>query len=267
MEIVLRFSYGDDLWSTKLTHPCKTAMSLTLTERQTIWDTFCRTLTSDINPSVRAKAAEALGKLLDPKFTPNLLTALTDPSPLVRQAAIQALGQIGATEAIPALIDALSDPIPEVSAAAANSLGQLRAEQAIPALLPALTNPAVIVRHYAAHSLGHIGTPLAVPALLAAFLIAFNDIGNTVKNFDTANTIIDALATIAAKNPTSVDTILTTAKWIIANSDNNQLRQSAVKLLGKIASADSLPDIIALLQDSDPNVVQAAIEALGNAAA
>jgi HEAT repeat protein len=242
-------------------------MSLTLTERQTIWDTFCRTLTSDINPSVRAKAAEALGKLLDPKFTPNLLAALTDPSPLVRQSAIHALGQIGATEAIPALIDALSDPIPEVSAAAANSLGQLRAEQAIPALLPALTNPAEIVRHHAAQSLGQIGTPLAVPALLAAFLIAFNNTDNAVKNFDTANTIIDALATISAKNPTSIDIIWTTAKQTIANSDNNQLRQSAVKLLGKIAPSDSVPDIIALLQDSDPNVVQAAIEALGNAAA
>jgi HEAT repeat protein len=243
-------------------------MSLTLTERQTIWDTFCRTLTSDINPSVRAKAAEALGKLIDPKFAPNLLAALADPSPLVRQSAIQALGQIGATEAIPALIDALSDPIPEVSAAAANSLGQLRAEQAISALLTELTNPALIVAHSSISALGNISSPIAVKALLAAFLIAFkktNDIGNSLNNFDTANIIIDALATIGAKNPTSIDTIRTTAKQIIANSDNNQLRQSAVKLLGKIAPVDSVPDIIALLQDSDPNVVQAAIEALGNA--
>jgi HEAT repeat protein len=242
-------------------------MSLTLTERQTIWDTFCRTLTNDINPSVRAKAAEALGKLLDPKFTPNLLAALADPSPLVRQSAIQALGQIGATAAIPALIDTLSDPIPEVSATAANSLGQLRAEQAIPALLSALTDPAEIVRHYAAQSLGHIGNPLAVPPLLAAFLIASKDTDNALKDFDLANTIIDALVTIVAKDPTSGDTIGITAKQIIANSDNNQLRQSAVKLLGKIAPADSVPEIIALLQDSDPSVVQAAIEALGNAAA
>jgi HEAT repeat protein len=56
-------------------------MSLTLTDRQTIWGTFCRTLTNDPNPAVRAKAATAIGKLHDPKFSPTLLTALTDESP------------------------------------------------------------------------------------------------------------------------------------------------------------------------------------------
>jgi hypothetical protein len=58
--------------------------------RQTIWDTFWRTLTNDPNPAVRAKAATALalawatariGKLYDPKFSPTLLTALTDSIP------------------------------------------------------------------------------------------------------------------------------------------------------------------------------------------
>jgi HEAT repeat protein len=40
-------------------------MSLTLTDRQTIWDTFCRTLTNDPNPAVRAKAATAIRKIKD----------------------------------------------------------------------------------------------------------------------------------------------------------------------------------------------------------
>jgi hypothetical protein len=38
---------------------------MSLTDRQTIWDTFCRTLTNDRNPSVRAKAATAIGKIKD----------------------------------------------------------------------------------------------------------------------------------------------------------------------------------------------------------
>jgi HEAT repeat protein len=38
-------------------------------------------LTNDPNPAVRAKAATAIGKLHDPKFSPTLLTALTEESP------------------------------------------------------------------------------------------------------------------------------------------------------------------------------------------
>ena len=66
-------------------------MTLTIDERQTIWDTFCRTLTSDVNPTVRAKAAEALGKLGNHRFTPILIDALADRSPLVRHTVIQSL--------------------------------------------------------------------------------------------------------------------------------------------------------------------------------
>jgi hypothetical protein len=62
-------------------------MSLTLTDQQTIWDTFCRTLTNDPNPAVRAKTATAISKLNDPKFSPTLLTAL------FRQTIIQSLGR------------------------------------------------------------------------------------------------------------------------------------------------------------------------------
>jgi HEAT repeat protein len=68
-------------------------MSLSLDERQTIWDTFCHTLTSDTNPAVRAKAAEALGKLGDERFSPILLAALDDESSIVRYAVIISLSK------------------------------------------------------------------------------------------------------------------------------------------------------------------------------
>jgi HEAT repeat protein len=234
-------------------------MSLTLTDRQTIWDTFCRTLTNDPNPSVRAKAATAIGKLHDPKFTPNLLTALTDESPLVRQAIIQSLGQIGATTAIPEIINALADPNPEVSSAAAVALGQLKSDQAIPPLLQTLTASAAKVRSSTAQALGQIGSPLAVPPLLTA-------IQNTTDPTE-MNSMIDALTSIGLNHPPSIDLIQSTAKNLINHSTNSDLRQKAIILLGRTALADSIPDLITLLQDPDLNVVQAAIEALGSAAA
>jgi HEAT repeat protein len=235
------------------------AMSLTLTDRQTIWDTFCRTLTNDPNPAVRAKAATAIGKLHDPKFSPTLLTALTDESPLVRQAIIQSLGQIGATAAIPELITALADPNPEVSSAAAIALGQLKADQAIPTLLQTLTASTAIVRSSAAQALGQIGSPLAVPPLLTAIQKATDP--------TEMNSLIDALTSIGLNHPASIELIQSTAKNLINHSTDSQLRQSAIILLGRTALADSIPELIALLQDPDLNVVQAAIEALGNAVA
>jgi HEAT repeat protein len=303
-------------------------MSLSLDERQTIWETFCHTLKSDTNPAVRAKAAEALGKLGDERFAPILLAALADESTIVRHTIIQSLGKIGSITTIPALIATLKeDENPEISAAAAIALGDIHAEAAIPALLRVLTpstgmlGTAVystvhsvtaayhfvglrdlgsmvlasffgaigaigaiaastastahhdihhssvsyrtahdpIVRSSSAQALGKIGSPIAVPTLL----IALNsDTDSTV-----INSIVDALAAIAINDPTSIPQIQTTAKNIITKSTNSQLRQSAVILLGKIALADSIPDLIELLKDPDPNVVQAAIEALGNAAA
>lgn len=234
-------------------------MSLTLDERQTIWDTFCRTLTSDPNPIVKAKAAEALGKLGNARFTPILLQALTDESDIVRHTVIQSLGRIRAMEAIPALIATLTDQNPELSTAAAIALGQIGTEAAIPALIQALNAPDPIVRKSSANALGQIGSTRSISALLTAL--------EGDRDSMAIDGIVDALAAIAGKNPNSIAQIQNTAKQIIDRSTNSQLRHSAVILLGKVAIADAVPYLIELMEDPDLNVVQAAIEALGNAAA
>jgi HEAT repeat protein len=136
------------------------------------------------NPAIRAKAATAIGKLHDPKFSSTLLTALTDESPLVRQA------------------------------------------------------------------LGQIGSPLAVSPLLTAIQNATDP--------TEMNSLIEALTSIGLNHPASIE--------LIQNTDS-QLRQSAIILLGRTALADSIPELITLLEDPDLNVVQAAVEALGNAVA
>jgi HEAT repeat protein len=76
-----------------------------------------------------------------------------------------------------------------------------------------------------------------------------------------------AATAIGLHHPTSIELIQSTAKNLINHSTDSQLRQSAIILLGKTALADSIPELITLLQDPDLDVVQAAIEALGSAAA
>jgi HEAT repeat protein len=61
-------------------------------------------------PSMRRAAATALGYLADPRATATLLNMLADAKPLVRGSAIEALGKFaGRREAIPALTPATTD--------------------------------------------------------------------------------------------------------------------------------------------------------------
>ena len=65
---------------------------------QMVLDTLCSAL-EDARPAVRAKAAEALGKIGDVAMAPILVKALKDTSPEVRSSVIQALGQLILNEA------------------------------------------------------------------------------------------------------------------------------------------------------------------------
>ncbi|MDY7012952.1 MAG: HEAT repeat domain-containing protein [Cyanobacteriota bacterium] len=75
-------------------------------DRQTILDTFYTAL-QDTNPVVRAKAAEALGKLGDVTAIPTLLAQLTDETPLVRSSVARSLGEFGSETILPALVQTL----------------------------------------------------------------------------------------------------------------------------------------------------------------
>jgi HEAT repeat protein len=61
------------------------------------------------DPSVRSEAAEALGKLRDPRAVGPLIQALADPDPYVCGSAIAGLGTLGDPRAVEPLVDALVD--------------------------------------------------------------------------------------------------------------------------------------------------------------
>jgi len=62
---------------------------------------------ADPDPTVRARAAYALGSVQSPEAGPALLSALTDASPAVRRDAAFALGQLGDARVGPALVERL----------------------------------------------------------------------------------------------------------------------------------------------------------------
>jgi HEAT repeat protein len=79
----------------------------------------------DDNVEVRARAAEALGTLADPRVVEPLIEALAGPSELVRERAAKALGAVGDARAVEPLIKALQDRDRYVKAAAAGALKRL----------------------------------------------------------------------------------------------------------------------------------------------
>ena len=85
----------------------------------------------DADPTVRAKAMAALGKLGKAESARALSMALTDQDALVRVQAARALGRVEGDQATPALGGVLmGDSDPRVRREAARVLGALRSEEA-----------------------------------------------------------------------------------------------------------------------------------------
>ena len=103
---------------------------------------------NDESHTVRAGAAEALGKIGDKRAVGPLIAALKDEA--VRRAAVEALGKIGSTRAVGLLIDAVKDGNKEVRRAAISALGNIGHKRAIEPLIAALRDKDLAVRRAAA---------------------------------------------------------------------------------------------------------------------
>jgi HEAT repeat protein len=125
---------------------------------------------SDPDPLVRRQAAEALGKISDPRAVEPLITTLSDPDPLIRRQAIQALGKIKDPRAGKPLTEILidTDEEPYVRATAAGALGRIEQATAVNALISALYDDNWVVRSRAVRALGKIRDPRAVDPLIGA---------------------------------------------------------------------------------------------------
>jgi HEAT repeat protein len=123
---------------------------------------------SGLDSDKRVAAADALGKLGDPRAVEPLVSALGDDRAGVRCAAAEALGKLSDTRAIEPLIKALGDGDYDVRGAAAGALGKLGDARAIESLISALGDGENGVRRAAADALGKLGDKRAVDSLVRA---------------------------------------------------------------------------------------------------
>jgi HEAT repeat protein len=90
----------------------------------------------------------------------------------MRAHAADALGKLGDPRAVPDLLRALEDKVDMVRGHAANALGQIGDRRAVSPLLDLLREPDMLIRWTAAEALGHLGDPSAVLPLLEAWINA-----------------------------------------------------------------------------------------------
>ena len=207
-------------------------------------------LLGDLEPEVRAAAAEALGALGDERALLPLAQALIndlDSEGGVRASAALALGELGQTAAVPPLAGALeSDANAGVREAAAAALEELGNDAATEDLIGSLSgDEASAVRAAAALALGAIGDPQALAQLM---MTREEDESSAVRS-----EAADAL------DQFTVDELAET----LEEASELEERLAAAELLGERGDPSAAPELIEALTDPEPEVRQAAQDAIG----
>lgn len=201
-------------------------------------------------PKVRASAARALGEMEDPSVIPDLLRVLNDEDSWVRYYAIRSLGkQIELCEHTQpfSVLDLSYSLTPELLETEDGTQVNISIFDILARL--ALTDPTNPVRAVAAQVLVTVGGERAVPILTS---LADFDEGDG----DIARAVLSALGSL--QHPDALAALLKALY-----SANPERRIDSVQALGKrgdSTAVDALQWLAAA--DSEPKVVQAAIDAL-----
>lgn len=196
-------------------------------------------------PVVRARAVTLLGEMGHRAASPDLIEALEDPEKAVRREAARALGRLRESRAVDALVKATRDRDPNVRLYATHALGEIRDSKARAALLEALSDSRYGVREEAAWALRELRDPEVAPRLAALLEEPEADagpIGWVLQHMGDRNAA-EALAPLLAKS-------------------EERTRRRAVRALAALESEAAVPALIRAVDDRDPVVRRAALEAL-----
>jgi len=240
-------------------------MSLYQLEKDGDVDSLLDHLKLSDSPSIRKRAAEILGDVVDddPQAVDALArTAQTDDDEEVRGAAIDALDAVGpdAIERLvaemagveadgadwvraEAFVETLSADRPELRMAAANALRGLGDAGALPALVETLDDPNPRVRARVARACGAIGDEAAADALAARL---DDPVGRVRRE------AADALAAISTSRALSplLDAV---------DDANDEVRYAAVMALGGYQGPEAIDPLIESLDDDSDVVRRAAV--------
>jgi cyclophilin family peptidyl-prolyl cis-trans isomerase/HEAT repeat protein len=144
------------------------AALLELEDRRSFDEPLLRAFAGSADPSTRARAAFALGRIGDERGEEILRPLLRDPASEVRSAAAFAASLVPSGSLSPDLVPLLADPEPSVATAAAKALGFLARPEGEDALVATTANPATApeLRAAALRSLWRFSNPASETASL-----------------------------------------------------------------------------------------------------
>jgi len=217
---------------------------------------------------VRAKAAEALGKIGDKRAIEPLIAALRDKDDRVQQAAAEALGKIADERAVEPLIAALKGENSRIRKVAAETLGKIGNKWAIRPLVEALKDEKVEVRKSAAKALENIGWQPTNESEKAAYYVAIGDWDKVARLDGPAVDILISDLQIKGLQQAALHQLVKLGDERAAEFIVKQLGQircfDIVEALKKLIGVErSVKLLIAALEDKEFKGRAAAAEALG----
>jgi HEAT repeat protein len=204
----------------------------------------------DGDSGVRGNAATALGMIGDPRAVEHLIVALQDEDSGVCRHVAAALSGIGDPRAVEHLITALGSADWNVRGNAALALGGIDDKRSVEPLIAVLGDEEPYVREQAVESLGKIGDPRAVEPLI----VALQDEDSHDEDLDLPWHAAVALGRIGDKR--AVEPL------IVALQDEN-VDVFAASALGRIGDLKAIPALEKAIYDSDKIFGDEAKEALG----
>jgi HEAT repeat protein len=234
-----------------------------------------KALASKDAPSRRA-AVEALAPLKDPTAVEPLAALLGDESLAVRQAVVAALAERGGLRVVDPLIQALSDPDAKVRAAAstavfrrlmtdpdadtrratATAVGRIRAADGVEPLLKAIKDADEGVRVAAVKGLADIGD---VQAVLPLVMVVAREEGRGRSTGQSDAAILRAAS--QALDKLCDERAIEPLESALANDDDD-VRDVAIRRLGRIGSPAVAASLAALLTDDNITIRRAAARGL-----
>jgi HEAT repeat protein len=229
-------------------------------------------------PAICIAATEALGKVGGSEAVQALIPALRNHHTQIRAESARALGILGAVEAATAICKLLQDKEWEVRREAATALGKLNNPETLESLAKVLEDQDADVREAAAVALGRTGDRRAV----APLVLALKDEAGSVRRIAAAGlsridpdwVSLPETRTATEKLKVAIQDAEPAVRFFVAQLLVNLGEMSADALLG-FSPEDQLASpaikrkrmgaslFVALLEDRDRDIRQAAAEALG----
>jgi HEAT repeat protein len=205
---------------------------------------------ADSDQRVRATAIHLVGELGGPDLIEQLRAHTLDAEPTVRAATAGALGALGGRRAQDDLARLLGDTDPTVREAAVLGAAEAGLRPLAPALMELLGDSNERVRHAAARAIGLLGDLSVLPALLRSFMEATPDVRDAI-----------TLA-IGRLDPASLADLV----GQLGESGDVGSKLSVTRTLAQLRPPGALEMLAQLLEDSNPAVRAAAMQALGRCA-